>query len=350
MKGLIFLAVIVAAASACGGDDEPNVQATMTNPQQTAFASTIAATRAVPTGTASAVAVGPWESLPPLAMGARQETAVVVLGNETIVLGGFDGRGQVSPLVEAYSPAAKSWRRLSDLPVAMHHANAAVVGSDLYITGFLTRGDFASDGRMFVLRQGSTAWEPAGAMPSGKQRGAAGVAVIEGRIYLAGGLRNGSTADFSRYDPAARTWEDLPPVPERRDHAAAGAIGGKFILAGGRGGAITSITGRVDIFDPATGKWLQGTPMPTPRGGTAAAVLGGKLYVFGGEGNAADPSGVFPQAEAYDLASNTWTKLAPMLTPRHGTGAATLGETIYIPGGATRQAFGAVAVVEGFAP
>ena len=90
--------------------------------------------------------------------------------------------------------------------------------------------------------------------------------------------------------------------------------------------------------------------MLTPRAGAAAAVLDGRLYVCGGEGNAADPSGVFPQAEAYDLASNSWTAPAPMATPRHGTGAATLGDSIYVPGGATRQAFGAVATADKFTP
>ena len=71
--------------------------------------------------------------------------------------------------------------------------------------------------------------------------------VIDGKVYLAGGLRNGSVADFSRFQPATNTWEDLPAVPQLRDHVAAGVVDDKFILAGGRGGAIASITRRVDI-------------------------------------------------------------------------------------------------------
>jgi N-acetylneuraminic acid mutarotase len=88
--------------------------------------------------------------------------------------------------------------------------------------------------------------------------------------------------------------------------------------------------------------------MLTPRAGTAGAVVDGKLYVFGGEGNAAVASGVFPQAEAYDLARDAWIRLPNMATPRHGTGGAASGGVIYVPGGATRQAFGAVAVGERF--
>ncbi len=61
----------------------------------------------------------------------------------------------------------------------------------------------------------------------------------------------------------------------------------------------------------------------------AAALLGGRMFVFGGEHG----GGVFFQNEAYDPATDTWATMAPMPTPRHGTGAAVVGDAIYIPGG-----------------
>jgi hypothetical protein len=41
------------------------------------------------------------------------------------------------------------------------------------------------------------------------------------------------------------------------------------------------------------------------------------------------------QTEAYDPANNVWAELVPMPMSVHGTGAATVGDTIYIPAGAT---------------
>ena len=38
--------------------------------------------------------------------------------------------------------------------------------------------------------------------------------------------------------------------------------------------------------------------------------------------------------EAYDPATDTWEELAPLPTPRHGFGAATIGESVYLPAGA----------------
>jgi N-acetylneuraminic acid mutarotase len=103
-------------------------------------------------------------------------------------------------------------------------------------------------------------------------------------------------------------------------------------------------------YDPVQNEWQQKASMPTARGGTAAGVVGDKLYVVGGEGNPADASGVFPQVEEYDPATDQWTSLGDMLTPRHGMGAAGLDGVLNVPGGATTQGLGAVATAEIFVP
>ncbi len=90
--------------------------------------------------------------------------------------------------------------------------------------------------------------------------------------------------------------------------------------------------------------------MPASRAGAAAAVLDGRLYVFGGEGNSADATGVFAETESYNPAEDRWNTHPPMHTPRHGTGAAAVGRTIYVPGGADVEGFGAVAVTEALTP
>jgi N-acetylneuraminic acid mutarotase len=71
--------------------------------------------------------------------------------------------------------------------------------------------------------------------------------------------------------------------------------------------------------------------MPTARSGIAVAVMDGKLFVFGGE----RVGGTYDTAEAYDPETNTWATLTPMPMSVHGIGAVAIGETIYIPGGAT---------------
>jgi hypothetical protein len=77
---------------------------------------------------------------------------------------------------------------------------------------------------------------------------------------------------------------------------------------------------------------------------------GGRLFTFGGEGNPADPQGIFPQVEVYDPASDRWSGLPDLPTPRHGMGAAVSGEQIYVPGGATVAGFRASDANEALLP
>jgi len=160
-------------------------------------------------------------------------------------------------------------------------------------------------------------------------------------MYVIGGAREGMSVDSAaRYDPVADKWEALPPLPERREHCAAGAIGGIVYVAGGRRDGITGIEPLTYAYDPSAKSWEKKAPLPTPRGGLAGAVLRGHLFVFGGEGNSAVSSGVFPNIDAYDPVSNSWQAMPAMLVPRHGNGAATLDDRIYIPGGAIKQGAG----------
>lgn len=282
-----------------------------------------------------------WSQLSPLGEGPRQETAVVALDGVVYVIGGFGDSLNMVDVVEIYDPAADRWESASPLPVRMHHANAAVVDDEIFVVGFLG-SNFDADGRIFVYDAAADAWSERDPMPNEQRRGASAVGVIDGQIYVAGGIRGGAVADFSRYDPATEQWETLEDVPRVVDHAGFGVVDGKLVIAGGRDTDIGAHTDQVDIYDPQTETWTQAAPMPTSRGGVASAVVDGELYVIGGEGNPEANSQVFEEVEAYDVAAGTWEVLEPMPTPRHGMGAAAVGGLVYVPGGAVRQAFAAV--------
>ncbi|MBA2320672.1 MAG: hypothetical protein H0V89_05890 [Deltaproteobacteria bacterium] len=198
---------------------------------------------------------------------------------------------------------------------------------------------------MWALTPGvDDTWLPRASFPG---RGSAVTGVVDGRIYVAGGWGEGAAVDdLAVYDPATDAWADLAPMPAPRDHACGAAIDGVLVVVGGRMIDIASHTDTVFRYDPASDAWTQGAPMPTGRGGAACGVVGGELVVVGGEGNPNDPSGVFSVAEAYDAAADTWRVLPAMITPRHGMAAGAWGEQLFVPGGATIQAFGASEVHE----
>jgi N-acetylneuraminic acid mutarotase len=270
----------------------------------------------------------------------RQEHAVVALGTEIVVIGGFTPAATSS--VAAYDPASDSWRPLAAFPSVLHHANAAVVADRLFVAGFYVGTSFTNaSGAVHEYDPAQDAWVERTAMPAGTERASGCVASFEGKVYVFGGARGGTVADASAYDAASDQWEVLPSLPEPREHCAAGAIGDEIIIASGRAEGIGGFQPNTWAYLPAEARYELRAPPLTARGGTAGAVLEGRLYIFGGEGNASDPSGVFPQVEAYDPGTDTWQAFPDMLFPRHGLGAGADEGRIYLPGGASQQGFGA---------
>jgi N-acetylneuraminic acid mutarotase len=287
-----------------------------------------------------------WSVKAPIAVGARQETAVVALRGEIVVIGGFDSDAAVVADVTAYDPVADVWRTLAPLPVTLHHANATVFDDRIFVLGSLRTISFTADGRGFVYDPDLDAWSAVAALPAGTERGG-GVAIARANdILVVGGVRGGTAVnEVSRYVPASDSYEPFTDLPARRDHLVGGLIDGVVVVAGGREGAIASHAPSTYVLgEDAT--WSVGSPMPTSRGGMAGAVWGGRLFVIGGEGNADDESGVFDGVEAYDVGRDQWSTVTPMVRPRHGMGAASLDGVIYVPGGADIAGLAAVAVHE----
>lgn len=89
------------------------------------------------------------------------------------------------------------------------------------------------------------------------------------------------------------------------------------------------------------------SPLPTARSGHGSVILRNQIFCMGGEGS----QRVFAQNEAYDLARDSWTAYAPMLTPRHGLGAVAIGDAIYVAGGGPVMGGGVQSAVhEAFMP
>ncbi|MBK7860342.1 MAG: kelch repeat-containing protein [Archangiaceae bacterium] len=271
---------------------------------------------------------------------------MVALGGKIYVVGGFVGTTAVGT-VEAYDPATREWVDAGTLPLALHHANVAVVNGKLYVVGGLTGLGFVANRAVYEYDPGTRAWAAKAQLPLGTERGGSAVGVSNGLIYLAGGYRQGaSVADFTTYDPASDQHRSLPALPKARDHLVGGVVGSTFFAIGGRKDNV--IDGRVDRYDLLDGGWSAAAPMLTARAGSAAGIYGSRIIVAGGEGNTAVSSGVFPQTEIYDSVNDRWADAGVMLTPRHGTGGAVVGDTFYLPGGATLQGFGATSTVEAY--
>ena len=176
-------------------------------------------------------------------------------------------------------------------------------------------------------------------------RGAMGVAVINGKIYAAGGL-SGSTHvnHLTVYDPAVNSWTTLAPMSVARDHLTAAALDGKLYAIGGRFTDIVPATGATEVYNPATNSWSTAASMLTARGSVASGVLGGRIFVFGADTG----TSALAVNEEYDPATNSWRAVTPMITPRSSTGGAVVGGRVFAPGGKSQSGAHNLTVNESF--
>jgi N-acetylneuraminic acid mutarotase len=276
---------------------------------------------------------GQWVSLAPMNE-PRQELAAAQLDGKIYAVAGLAGRANAN---EIYDPATDDWSLGADLPVGTDHAWAVALEGRLYVGGGTTN-------RVFRYEPAADAWTEVAASAS-VHGGTPAAAVIDGRIYVAGGAGGGMLGnEVEVYDPATDDWTSLAPMECARNHTAGAVLDGKLYVAGGRPGNQSCL----EVYDPSSNTWTRRASMPTGRSGVAGAAVGNCFYVFGGEGNAADPNGIFHQVEAYDPSLDEWFELPPMQTGRHGIYAALLGNVIYLPGGATAAGFGVTGVTDAY--
>lgn len=185
----------------------------------------------------------------------------------------------------------------------------------------------------------------------------AGVAALDGRLYVAGGDGpDGAVyADLWRYDPANDSWEELPPLPQPLNHPATIGCNGKLYAFGGHphpAGMVSS--NKTCIFDPKANRWETGADMPTPRGAAGIAVLGGKIYVVGGRNTGYPLSGGIAPAlnvvEAYDPAADAWERKAPMNIARDHVIVEELGGKLYAVGGRSYTLLNTMNAAEAYDP
>ncbi|UCD17203.1 MAG: hypothetical protein JSV44_12250, partial [Candidatus Zixiibacteriota bacterium] len=272
---------------------------------------------------------------------ACQEMPPSSLNGRIYVVGGvLPGAIPVSTS-RVYDPATGIWSEDEPLPAPRHHHSLTELDGKLYaIAGYQTLLGPAPPAlnTVFEFDPGSAAWRERLFIPGARAQHCA--AAFDGKIYVFGGV-NYSFIDIDItqvFDPIAESWTTLSPMPTARNHSTAAVVDSLIYVIGGRIGANNVAV--VEAYSPQSDTWYTFTEMPTARSAIGSAVLNGKIYVFGGEQYDGSNGTVFGEVEEYDPATDTWRQLTPMLTPRHGSEAVAIGDSIFYIGGATLAGWG----------
>src|SRR6266849_3201656 len=173
-------------------------------------------------------------------------------------------------------------------------------------------------------------------------------ASANGKMYVFCGLAPGwkPIGMVYEYDPAGDKWAKKKSMPLASHHVSFTEYKGKIYAFGGFVLPQSGPPAWVPIdnaweYDPATDNWKALAPMPTKRGSPVAVTVGNKMYVIGGASTLPGSTAVHPARPhysvgavvEYDPAANTWRARAPIPTPRHHATAGAGGGKIYVTGG-----------------
>jgi N-acetylneuraminic acid mutarotase len=121
------------------------------------------------------------------------------------------------------------------------------------------------------------------------------------------------------------------------------AIGGGARIVAGR-----SVEQRrqLEAYDTATNRWSRAADMPTPRTVLSSSVVDGRIYVLGGVFSKPTSSTeellralqTLSVVEVYDPASGRWARARDLATSRNAFSASAVNGKIYLLGGRSKVA------------
>lgn len=270
-----------------------------------------------------------WTTLPALPQ-ARSDLGVAIADGRLVAVGGISG-GQVLKSVSVFDLMSKTWSGLPDMATARHGMAAAAVEKSVYaIGGSSVVGDNQSISTAEVLKLPARKIQPAAQWRSLPDAPTARLmmawAVLNGKIWIMGGLRNGTALQtVESFDPKTGAWETGPPLPIPLHHAAAATYRGEVVILGGASDNIAD--GSNKVFALRGGNWVELPPLTHARAAPAAAVVGDKLVAVGGQ----NAKQLVPQTEVFD--GSSWKDAADMPTPREHLAAVSDDTYVYTVGG-----------------
>ena len=259
--------------------------------------------------------------------------AAASTGGWTVTMGGT-AEGGLTRAVQRYDAASNTLTSGAQLPVATSRATAGAINGRIYLAGGITPDPSGGGNRVVsdlrIYDPGRDQWSKGPAMRRAVQL--AGSAVIDGELYVVGGLSGGRIQRLVQiYDPAEESWRLGPSLSQGRYDHAVGSIGSELYAVGGlNGGRLASVERW--RTDSASG-WQSVAGLTPARTGLAVASGSSQLYAVSGlnsdrRGNCLD--GV----DVYDPDDDRWFRLESRLNaPRVDAATAVDGRTVRVMGG-----------------
>ncbi len=271
-----------------------------------------------------------WSQIPSFAPESSYSVAAYDSGNGKLYsVGGYDTNNITDVPAEVYDPETHAWTAIAPPPLNVAGAAGAFLDGKLYVYGgFNSCGAFCGSYELDtqIYNPATNSWRMGPGLPEDVAPEFAGVATLDGRMYLVGGCPeetegcNAVSRNVFRYDPTANSWAAIAPYPLLAAALGCAGVADELVCTGGIN-PVTGATYRATyIYNAATNTWSRGASLPIDLWGMGYAAANGQFLVS--DGATADSTELTNQGFAYTPATNTWTALPNSVEPRFAGGSA----------------------------
>lgn len=244
-----------------------------------------------------------------------------MLQNQLYVVGGcydISLEEYIHPFGFRYCPLQNKWITIAPMNQDRCRFSLNVVGNALYAIGGVseTHDDIYANGESNYssgecYNPDTDKWDFIQQLPEYRSQHAG--AAVDRYLYISGGLDQfgGVLNTFWKYNTTCNYWTKLPNMlTPRADHVIL-HIGSKLFICGGWYEISTTriLAGTIDVFNYATNTWTVLTRIPTPKFHAGIVALNNKIYIIGGFCSDDIFRHTACTIEVYDIDKNVWTKL-----------------------------------------
>ena len=251
-------------------------------------------------------------TLPPMPTHRWQMDAASLNGIIYVAGGSTGCPGTILDTFESYNPVTNTWRssnpasagydpNFPHMPTPRWSAGVVALGTRIYVVGGATEPSDAPLDTLEAYDTATNTWLPLTHLNT--PRAAPFVAALNGKIYAIGG-RTGVGVNsvyintVEEYDPNLDTWVNkTSPMPTTRAFSGGVAVlNGAIYVVGGLlngGNVISTVEAYHPALDGSPNAWTTEPSMPTARANCHAAVVAGNnsLYSVGGASDGAATAG-----------------------------------------------------------
>ncbi len=236
-----------------------------------------------------------WTVIPPIYPHGTSHTATLLEDGRVLVVGGCIGSGICTERVEIFDSRTESWREAAalDYDRGGHTAILLKDGRVLVAGGSSATSGVTMGGDALLYDPHTNSWKPTGPMIESPNL-AESVRLTDGRVLLAGGIRNGMQipqvlAAAQIYNPASNQWSAAPSLADARYTYTLILLPNNRVLAVGGTRDWESVwngnsfVDSIEVYDPSANNWNTIGRLPQPAAFTASSLLtNGRLWITGG--------------------------------------------------------------------